>query len=205
MSQYCEDITKSASPGSLFADLHTQRPTCTRTTTSLFQQYATVCDTATQQPHWFPSIKHSTSQLQICGVFDDNTTHHMTTSQPNKQLANKPLGQLVDSGANINITNNLNLLSDVWIITPFNISVAINNAHTSSGLCTHRGMLQLTLNDGNTLTTACYYCPTAVETIISPQAVLASSSALCQWSQVGFRTPLSLVTSRLPTPPVPSR
>ena len=145
MSQYCDKITKSASPGSIFDNLHTHRPTCTRTATSIFQQYATVRNSAPPQPHEFPTLEHTTNQLRICGVFDDNTTHHISTAQ-------SP-GQLVDSGANINITNDIDLLTDVRIITPFNISVAINNTHSTSGHCTHRGLLQLTLNDGNTLST----------------------------------------------------
>jgi hypothetical protein len=45
----------------------------------------------------------------------------------------------------------------------------------------------LTLDDGSIYYQPCYYCKNAVDTIISPQAILASSEVLAQWTQMGHR------------------
>ena len=50
-------------------------------------------------------------------------------------------------------------------------------------------MLPLTRDDGHSLHVNCYYCADAVETIISPTAVLASSTVFCQWTQIGYKDP----------------
>ena len=181
MSQYSDDITDIASPGSLLSDLHVHHPTYTKMVPSIFTTYTNAINANHHCDPPFTSITHISNQLRVCGIFNDATTHLISPTAHT--------GQLVDSGANINITNRLDLLSNAYPITPFNISVAVNHTLSSSGLCTHKGLLSLTLDDGDSITTTCYYCPTTVETIISPQAVLASSSTLCQCSQVGFKDP----------------
>ena len=84
--------------------------------------------------------------------------------------------RLVDGGANINITDDISNLTDVRAITPFQISVAVNKCNNVSSYCTHYGMLPLSRDDGQIFNVKCYYCPDVVETIISPTAVLASST-----------------------------
>ena len=181
MSQYSNNITDLASPGSLFSNLHIHHPTYTKTVTSIYTKHNNAINYNQHCDPPFTSITHSTNQLRVCRIFNNATTHLI--------LPMASTSQLVDSGANINITSCLDLLSNAYPITPFNISVAINNTHSSSGLCTHKGLLSLSLDNGHSINTTCYSCPTAVKTIISPQAILASSSTLCQWSEVGFKDP----------------
>jgi hypothetical protein len=67
-------------------------------------------------------------------------------------------------------------LVDVVDIPPLPISVAVNGDDpTLDDSCTCRGYLSLKLSDGSTHWQLCFYCKNAVETIISPQAILASS------------------------------
>ena len=99
-------------------------------------------------------------QPRVCGGLQVSTT---ITSQHS----------LVDGGANINITNNISNLTNVHAITPFQISVAVNKDSNVSSYCTHYGMLPLSRDNGKIVNVKCYYCPDAVETIISPAAVLA--------------------------------
>jgi hypothetical protein len=98
--------------------------------------------------------------------------------------------QLMDSNANICLNGILSLLVDVVFIPPLPISVSV--ATTSSALsldncCTKRGLLSLTLQDGSIYYQPCYYCKNATETIISPEAILASSNILISWQQEGHK------------------
>ena len=95
---------------------------------------------------------------------------------------------LIDGGANICLTGDLNLLVDVVEIPPLAISVAINGEEPHiDDSCTRRGYLPLNLSDGSTHWQLCFYCKNAVETIISPQAILASSYVFASWTQTGFK------------------
>ena len=92
---------------------------------------------------------------------------------------------LVDGGANIFLTGDLNLLVDVIEIPPLPILVAINGEepHIDDSF-TRRGYLPLNLSDGSTHWQLCFYCKNVVETIISPQAILASSDVFAaDWIQ----------------------
>ena len=120
------------------------------------------------------TISRILCQPRVCGGLQDSTT---ITSQHS----------LVDGGANINITNNISNLTNVHAITPFQISVAVNKDSNVSSYCTHYGILPLSRDDGRIFNVKCYYCPDAVETIISPAAVLVSSTVFCQWTQLGFK------------------
>jgi hypothetical protein len=53
--------------------------------------------------------------------------------------------------------------------------------------CTQRGLLPLQLADGGVYYQPCYYCENAVETIISPQAILDGSNTFVKWSQTGYK------------------
>ena len=95
---------------------------------------------------------------------------------------------LMDGGANICLTGILDLLVDVESIPPLPILVATKTGVVSlDDCCTKRGLLPLTLADGSVYYQPCYYCKNAVETIISPHAILASSDVLVQWTQRGHK------------------
>ena len=82
-------------------------------------------------------------------------------------------------GANICLTGVLDLLVEVISIAPLLILVATKNEDISlDDCCTKRGLLLLTLVDGMVYYQPCYNCRNAVETIISPQAILAASDVL---------------------------
>jgi hypothetical protein len=86
--------------------------------------------------------------------------------------------QLMDGGANICLTRILSLLVDVISIPPLAISAATTSGALSlNNCCTKRGLLPLTLQDGSIYYQPCYYCKNTTETIISPEAILASSNA----------------------------
>ena len=84
------------------------------------------------------------------------------------------------------------MTSTFWLtfveIPPLPISVAVNgDVPTLDDSCTRRGYLPLQLSDGSTHWQLCFYCKNAVETIISPQAILASSDVFVSWTQTGFK------------------
>jgi hypothetical protein len=100
----------------------------------------------------------------------------------------KTSATLIDGGANICLTGDLNLQVDVVKIPPLPILVAVHgNNSTLDDSCTCWGHLPLTLSDGDTHWQLCFYCKNAVETIISPQAILASSHISFSWMQNGFK------------------
>ncbi len=95
---------------------------------------------------------------------------------------------LIDCGANICLTGNLDLLVDVVKILPLPILVAVDAENsTLNDSCTQRGYLPLTLLDGSTHWQLCFYCKNAVETIISPLAIFASNDIFASWTQTGFK------------------
>ena len=95
---------------------------------------------------------------------------------------------LIDGVGNICLTGNLNLLVDVIDIAPLPIPVAVNGKDiTLDDSCTKQGCLPLTLSDDSTHWQLCFYCKNAVETTISPQAILASSNVFASWMQTGFK------------------
>jgi hypothetical protein len=95
---------------------------------------------------------------------------------------------LMDGGANICITGLLKLLVDVENIPPLPISVATTlNSLSLDDCCTKKGLIPLTLMDGSIYYQPCYYCKNAMETIISPEAIVAASDILVHWTQDGHR------------------
>ena len=72
-------------------------------------------------------------------------------------------------------------------IPPMLISVATSdNTPSIDDCCTKRGYIPLSLTDGSLYWQVCYYCANIVETIISPQAVVANSDIFTSWTQTGF-------------------
>jgi hypothetical protein len=100
-------------------------------------------------------------------------------------------GRLIDGGANICITGDLDSLFDVVAIPPLSISVAVEGASSLDDCCTARGMTPIQLDDGSIYWQACYFCANAVETIISPQAIVDSSEVFQSWHQTGYRCGVS--------------
>jgi hypothetical protein len=96
-------------------------------------------------------------------------------------------GRLIVGGANICITGNMDSLFDVVAIPPLSISVAVEGKPSLDDCCTARGMTPLQLNDGSIYWQVCYFCKNAVETIISPQAIVDSSDVFQSWHQTGYR------------------
>jgi hypothetical protein len=97
-------------------------------------------------------------------------------------------GQLVDSGGNFSMTNDLGLLLNVVAIRPFSIGMAAQESNSSS-VCTHRDDFPLPMNDGSTFYTPMFYNPNASETILSPEAICFNSNDfLTHWTQSGSTT-----------------
>jgi hypothetical protein len=97
-------------------------------------------------------------------------------------------GELVDSGGNFNMTNDLSLLLNVVAIRPFSIGMAAQESKSSS-MCTHRGDFPLPMNDGSIFYTPMFYNPSASETILSPEAICFNSmDFLTHWNQSGSTT-----------------
>ncbi len=76
---------------------------------------------------------------------------------------------------------------DAINIQPLPITVALDNKVTLDDCCTKRGFIPLTLADGSIHWQICYYCANAAETIISPQAIIASNDVFASWTMTGFK------------------
>ncbi len=95
---------------------------------------------------------------------------------------------LMDAGANICLTGDLSILANAVDIPPLPITVALNgNGSTVDDCCTMKGYIPLTLSDGTIHWQLCYYSANAVETIISPQAILGSSDLFASWTMAGYK------------------
>jgi hypothetical protein len=95
-------------------------------------------------------------------------------------------GSHIDGGANICLTGDLGLLTDVIAIPPMPISVALQGETTVDDCCTARGKIPLQLDDGSIYWQDCYYSKNAVEMIISPQAIVHLSEVFQSWHQSGY-------------------
>jgi hypothetical protein len=123
------------------------------------------------------SVVHIKCRPCVFGLWHDN----LSTVRIKKLLS------LIDGGANICLTNNLQLLVDAINIQPLPITVALDNKVTLDDCCTKRGFIPLTLADGSIHWQICYYCTNTAETIISLQAILASNDAFASWTMTGFK------------------
>jgi len=105
-----------------------------------------------------------------------------------RDSASTVVAKLVDGGAYICVTGDLSTLVNIKEIPPMPISVAIaGNAISSDDCCTKCGYTPLTLDDGNLYWQLCYCCANVIETIISPQAVIATSDVFTSWTQTGYK------------------
>jgi hypothetical protein len=96
---------------------------------------------------------------------------------------------LMDAGANIFLTGDISLLADAVTISLLPITVALHGDGPSSfdDCCTQMGYLPLTLTDGSIHWQQCFYSANAVKTIISPQAILATTNVFASWTMTGYR------------------
>jgi hypothetical protein len=95
-------------------------------------------------------------------------------------------GSLIDGGASICLTGDMDLLFDVVEIPPLPISFALQGEITKDDCCTACGKIPLRLDDGLIYWQDCYYSKNVVETIISPQAIVDSSDIFRSWHQTGY-------------------
>jgi hypothetical protein len=94
----------------------------------------------------------------------------------------------MDAGANICLTGDLSILANAANIPPLPITVALNgNGSTVDDCCTMKGYIPLTLSDSTIHWQLCYYSANAIETIISPQAILGSSNLFASWTMTGYK------------------
>jgi hypothetical protein len=96
-------------------------------------------------------------------------------------------GSLINGGANICLTGDLDVLFDVLEIPPLPVSVALQGEITTDNCCTACGKIPLQLDDGLIYWQDCYYSKNAVEMIISPQAIVDLSDVFRSWHQTGYR------------------
>jgi hypothetical protein len=95
---------------------------------------------------------------------------------------------LMDAGTNICLMGDLSILADAVDIPPLPITVALNGNSTSlDDCCPKKDYIPLTLSNGTIHWQLCYYSANAVETIISPQAILGSSDLFASWAMTGYK------------------
>ena len=98
---------------------------------------------------------------------------------------------LGDTGANICMTWNLALLTDVVDIVPFSIGMALQSSDDSLQVsqCTKKGYIHLPKLSGDSHPQICYYNQASADTIISPHAICADSKGtLTEWNMCGNTT-----------------
>jgi hypothetical protein len=94
-------------------------------------------------------------------------------------------GELIDTGGNFNMSNNLDHLVNMVQIKPFSIGMAAKEDKSTS-MCTHRGDFPIPMLDGSVFYTPMYYNAQASNSILSPEAICyASDGLLSRWSQSG--------------------
>ena len=130
------------------------------------------------------SVTRVITTPRVCGLNGDARSRVQRASA----VGDQRFSSMVDGGANICLTGTLSLLVDTIPISPMPISVAVEGTGTSTAdCCTKRGLLPLQMIDGGTYFQPCYYCENAVETIISPQAIVDASDTFVEWSQTGYK------------------
>jgi hypothetical protein len=138
-----------------------------------------------------PLLRYSISKVvglpRVCGLARDNdiVVKVLWTAANYNDI---DIHSLIDGGANICIPGLLDLLVEVVFIPLLPISVATMTGGISvDDCCTKKGLLPLTMDNGSFYYQPCYYCKNAGKTIISPQAILAASDVLVQWTQTGHK------------------
>ena len=148
------------------------------------QYFDSVIATLPDFPSTMDSMTCVITNPHVCGLNGNSRSRVWTMPTGTGQH----FSSMVDGDANICLTGTLSLLVDTISIPPMPISVAVEGAGASiADCCTKRGILPLQLADGGVYFQPCYYCENAVETIISPQAILEASNTFVEWSQTGYK------------------
>jgi hypothetical protein len=113
-------------------------------------------------------------------------------SVTNRLSLERDTGELIDTGGNFCMCNDLNMLVNVFSITPFGILIAATQ-QKSNPTCTHRGDFPIIpMVDGSIYYTPMHYSPTALDCILSPHAICTNSKGyLTRWTQEGQTSPPS--------------
>jgi hypothetical protein len=144
------------------------------------------------------SVNHVVTCLRVFGFCGEGSSYARINLTA--MASSESPGSLIDGGANICLTGNLGLLTDVVAIPPMPISVALQGETTVDDYCTARGKILLQLDDGSIYWQDCYYSKNVVEMIVSPQAIVDLSdvfqSGTSQSTGVGtlLRDVFSLIT-----------
>jgi hypothetical protein len=141
----------------------------------------------TTNPLRHESVTRVVGLMRMCGL-DSMTDVCMKLSRVAGAAPLTRTPTLLDGGATICLTGVLELLVDVESIAPLPILVTtIGGSVSTDDCCTKKGLLLLTLDDSIMYYQPCFYCKNAVETIVSPQAILAASEVLVCWTQTGHK------------------
>ena len=105
-----------------------------------------------------------------------------------------PPTSMADSGANVCITSDISLLTDIVDIPPISLGVAVRSDDSTMAMCTQQGFLHIPLLDGTIHRQPFLVNPNATETILSPAHVMWSSDKISAWSQAGSKSPTALDT-----------
>jgi hypothetical protein len=124
-----------------------------------------------------PSAHPQRTNIRVTGLPRANRIEQTATND-------RPL---MDAGANICITGDLNLLVDAVPIAPFSLSVATTSTSVDNNLCTMKGLIAIPIVDSDPYLQPCYFCKSATETIVSPEAILAGNESLTNWTQDGAK------------------
>ncbi len=189
VSRYHDNLTVMFPPGSLFDPDDLAWPPSPTTPIAFPFDYGS--DRALDElladlpdsPSTMDSITHIVGILRVCGLSGD-----MSTTVTVLQTGVHNNSALVDMGTNFCIAGSSDSLVDMVVIPPLPISVAVHGAGVSlNDCCTHPGLLLLPMEDGTVYYQTCFYCKNIVETIISPQAIVAGSALYTTWQQTGHK------------------
>ncbi len=136
-------------------------------------------------PRSFGSVHCVVTCPRVLGFWGDGQSYECINLTAMSTAASP--GCLIDGGANICITGDIDSLFDVVEIPLLPISVAVEGDLLINNCCTVCSRTPLQLDNGSIYWQICYYCKNAVETIISPQAIVDSSNVFQSWHQTGYR------------------
>jgi hypothetical protein len=131
-------------------------------------------------PHFettLPYTSHGDIPITIIGM---SLTRHPSSDSPIMTPTGK---SMADSGANVCVTHDLSLLTNIEDITPIPLGVAVSTSDHCTPLCTKRGYLPIPLQDGTWHHQPFLYNEHATDTILSPAHIMRSCSRFRAWTQ----------------------
>ena len=123
-------------------------------------------------------VVHIVENARFVGVHDEPTVVDSSCMNPVVFRLSEDTGQMMDTGANCCITNNLSCLVDIESIPPFAVGVAVSGETVTPSLCTKRGFIPLPLPNGDHYFQRVYYNENATDTIMSPLRPLSKIAAV---------------------------